>query len=233
MRVHQTVQVGQRHAVRVPVGVAFSILALFACNDPKDANEKNFTKVINELIRDTAACFDDRAVGGTGMTATGKPYFHFPLSLASDPTTGMSYRDKNAIGHLNSFVDAGLLNASDEMVEWKNIMGQVRQVPGRVYTLTDEGKKWHHSDGAGRFCYGVAEVDEITSFTEPSDAGGRTMTSVKYTYKVDDLADWTEHDYFAPMREKVEASEDSPVPGTISLILTNNGWEPLGSHMGF
>jgi hypothetical protein len=215
------------HFFKAALLVLFS--SVVACSDPKDPSEKNFEKAINEAIKESVACFNDKVVGGSGTNMFGsRDLFKFPLSLMSD-----NYTEREYIGHLNSFVDAGLLTGSDEKVEKKYMMGRIEMVPGRVYDLTGVGRESYRGDGQSRFCYGVAVVDEITNFTIPAAAGPQQMVTVQYTYRIEDLADWTEHDYFSSLRKKAEASEDAPIEETAMLTLTNNGWVPYGTSLGF
>jgi hypothetical protein len=212
-------------------GLLVLISSVVACSDPKDPSEKNFEKAINEAIGETTACFNDKVVGGTASSLFGRPYFKFPLSLEPNPVTGRSFKDEEAMGHLNSFVDAGLLTLSEGIVEQKNSWGRTKQVSVPVYDLTDLGRESYRGDGS--FCYGIAVVQEITNFTIPATMGPQQMVTVKYTYSIEDLVDWTDHDYFSTIRDNAEASEDAPINDTMILVLTNNGWVPYSlSLMG-
>jgi len=206
------------------------ISSVMACSDPKDPSEKNFEKAINEAIKESVACFNDEVVGGTGSGWT-QNFFKFPLRFVPNPATGM-IEGKRAIGHLDAFVEAGLLAASEEIVEQNRGQWDRKQVSVRVYDLTDVGRESYRGDGSGSFCYGIGVVDEITNFTLPAAAGPQQMVTVQYTYRIEDLADWTEHDYFSSLRENAEASEDTPIKGTAMLTLTNNGWVPYGASLG-
>ena len=78
---------------------------------------------------------------------------------------------------------------------------------------------------------GQKSVDCVVNWREPVTVGGSSQTEVTYTYKIVNLAPWTQRSdiqqAFSDNRAVVGgASKTNQAAG---LKLTNNGWEVPGS----
>lgn len=106
-----------------------------------------------------------------------------------------------------------------------------------VFNLTEEGKKVYAADTVhqmgygtiGGLCFGKVTVKEIAEFTEPSDAMGRRISHVSYTFVVTDFPAWAKSPEILaalPDLKKSVESENTPIKHQAMLVLTNNGWAP-------
>lgn len=172
-------------------------------SDPKEANEANFKKAVQEY-------FD-------------KKYPVCPIKgdFPTDPKSSlMKYNYGKIKAIYEEMVKAGLLV--------KQKAGK-----DAVYDLTDEGKKYYKESKSdkeyelGSFCFGSAQVKEILNFTEPSQLLGHTISEVKFTYQVNDLPNWVKSPEIYELRsslKKLVHSEEAPVESRRVLVLTNKGW---------
>jgi hypothetical protein len=191
------------------------VITLAGCGDPMDANEDNFTIALNQEFKDNPVCFTQDILGSSAVL--GK-YFDFPVTVSR-----RSYNYQKLVGHLDQFVEAGLLSAESVSLEARNGFGQ--PYTGRKYDLTDMGRKYHRTLwGHGRFCYGNRVVKEITQYTMPTEAQGMKASKVKYTYTVEGIPDWAQMDYFRNVVKNAVKSKAEPIEDEAVLYLTNKGW---------
>lgn len=186
------------------------------CSDPKAANEKNFKIAIQKTLdAEFPKCY---------ITA------NFPATVA-----GFDVNNHKAI--FPALVKAGLLSEKNEPHEVPDgFFGNKKKIIMQaVFDLTDEGKRFYKADAeksimgedTGGFCFGKAEVKEITEFTEPTDAMGMRISQVKFTYAVSDFPAWAKSSEISAAISslgKAIESEETPIKGADVLALTNNGW---------
>lgn len=105
----------------------------------------------------------------------------------------------------------------------------------RRYQLTAEGQKYFRAvPGAfgktGGFCYGQKSVDSVVKWSQPVTADGRSQTEVTYTYKIMNLAAWSERSDIQQSFSDIRATVTgvSKVNQAIGLQLTSDGWEVVG-----
>lgn len=130
--------------------------------DPKEANNENFTKAINEYLtsdKQRLNCFNI----GKG----------FPKEAF---TTEQAMKDYESIG---------LLKSKTMKVEIRNMFlmtttNKKEYKDALVYDLTDAAKAFYKN---GRVCVGKVKVDEILNFTAPSELMGQEVSTVKYKYE--------------------------------------------------
>ena len=89
-------------------------------------------------------------------------------------------------------------------------------------------KRQEYKRGGGQhepqLCYGQRIVDEIVSFTEPADIRGVTVSSVKYTFNVGNVADWAKMPEINIRYPHIEAYLANTSEDTDDLVLTGQGW---------
>jgi hypothetical protein len=185
------------------------------CSSKSDPNEKNFTPVINQLFtQNNLACLPGNSYP-TDLPAS--------TSEKDDPV-GFEYRK-----FLDSLVNAGLLKSIPVPA------GKAKLLPGPAlrYQLTDSGLKYFHPDAAdtpdarsGELCYGHLSFGKVIRWDAPVKLGDYQGTSVYYTYRIDDLADWAKRsDVQAASRQLRETVNGI---GTreyhYAVTLTNEGW---------
>lgn len=183
---------------------AFSIFILVGCSNSTDANKENFSKSVQDYLTQEMACLK-----------IGSRYLNKGLQS--------QYLD------LNELVKIGLLKK--ESLAPKSALTR-RIDPTVRYSLTEQGQKISKTNkgrigSVTRLCYGDNELVGITNFTKPADMRGRTVSKVRYTYKVTNIADWAKTESvvqkFESLKEKLN-SDNTPLKGKATLVLTNNGW---------
>lgn len=195
------------------------LLVLIACNSTKRPSNANFTNAINQYL----------AKHGQACTSIGR---QFPIDIpASKPT------DQYGLGpQMAALQQAGLVSETDTTAVVHGMLDPLRgsTPPQRVkrYQLTVEGQKYFQQvpgtfGQTGGFCYGQKTVDSVVKWTDPVMVGGASQTEVTYTYKIVNLAPWTQQadvqQAFPDIRAVVGgASKANQAAG---LQLTNNGWE--------
>jgi hypothetical protein len=193
------------------------LLALTACNSAKKADDANFTKAINEYLRNH----------GAACTVIGR---QFPIDLPQSEQIEHFWIEPK----LAALEQAGLVQATETTAVVHGMLDPLRgstpPQPVKRYELTANGKKYFQQipgslGKTGGFCYGQKSVDSIVKWTEPATMGTSSQTEVTYTYRIVDPADWAErHEVqqaFSDIRTTINgASKTNEVAG---LQLTSRG----------
>lgn len=195
------------------------MLALTACNSTKKASETNFKKAINEYL----------AKHGEACTVIGR---QFPI----DVPRSEQVEQYGIAPKLVALEQVGLLHASDTTVVVHGMLDPLRgSGPAqhvKRYELTEAGKKYFQQipgmlGQTNGFCYGQKSVDAIVKWTEPVSIGASSQTEVIYTYKIVDVAPWTQSpgvlQAFPDIRTTVNGA--SKTTEVVGLQLTSKGWE--------
>lgn len=212
---------------RIAVLVTSSIL-LAACGNKTDANEKNFGAALSQYLDkkgDLCLQLKDWPVEVSEMD----------LRLQETMPTGTA-------GQMAALKAVGLVSGvdveRDEMYPFGN-KPTGRKFTVKRYTLTEIGKKFYREAEVDSFmgtkkamqlCYGKTALDEVVKWEGPMKFGDFQTVSVKYTYKIDNLAEWANKPEFQVAFPYVKNEIDGI--GTKeeqhSLKLTNLGWEANG-----
>jgi len=202
--------------------VVLSTLLLAGCDSPKDANKSNFEKAVNASLEKECII-----VSPMGMFDA-KPY---PVRLAviqPDNFTSQEQADKRnseRFSNLDALVKAGVLAVRETQVnEIVGFSETGKQVSGREYSLTGDGKKYLKSDKRPDFCVGHYKVDEINDFTEPGDAMGMKISRVNYTYSPAGVAAWVNNDEIKKAFPELSRQMETKQKGHKTLVLKNDGW---------
>jgi hypothetical protein len=195
-----------------------SVLSLTACNDTKKPSDGNFRTAIDQYL----------GKHGKACTWIGRP---FPIDV-SESEQKLQWGTGAQMAVLEA---AGLVRSSGTIAATPGILGP--DAPRRVkrYEPTVTGKRYLQEvpgilgQSVG-FCYGDKTVDSIVKWTEPVTMGAYSQTEVSYTYKIANLAPWTERPdvqrEFGDVRTTVNGiSKSSEIAG---LQLTSQGWEVPG-----
>lgn len=187
------------------------------CGDPKEASKPNFEKAINAYFQTAPECID--------------VFVRDKLPV----TVQVSGYSTSKVERYDRFVKVGLLKATDGEAESAGLFSKER-VKTRQYELTDEGKRYYFEDasnpvlvfavGASRgFCFGKRSVAEIKNFSEPSNLDGLTVSQVNFTYRISDVAKWSEDsDIRAAFPEMAKKLTTPAVDGKATLVKTGDGW---------
>jgi hypothetical protein len=204
-----------RRLLLIPLTVSLTVTA---CNNPKKPNDANFRKAINQYLEKH----------GHACTWIGRP---FPIDVSESEQKLQS----GTGSQMAALEQAGLVRSSDTVTATPGIFGPVAPRRVKRYEPTEASKKYLQqlhavlSESTG-FCYGDKTVDSIVKWTEPVTMGAALQSEVTYTYKIANLAPWTERSdiqhEFGDIRTTVNGiSKSNEIAG---LQLTNQGWEVPG-----
>lgn len=186
------------------------LVVLAGCSDAMDANKTNFENVLNKTLAEDPVCF--------GISILGDNMSKFPVTY-SKRALAYAHNTKN----LNQFIKTGLVSSETVTLEAKTHWGGSQT--GTKYDLTEMGKKYFVEDSyLSRFCYGNKVLNEIIEYTEPAETGGVKVSTVKYSYIVEDIPDWAKNDYLKNIVKEALNSRDEPIKDETVLYLTNKGW---------
>ncbi len=186
-------------------------LLLTACNDPKALNSQNFQNALNQnFMQKEGAC-----------TQVQK----FPLDVVENLV------DEDTNRELNALEKVGLVVSVEQQKPIVSIGDLSMQVKVRHYELTENGKKFYQpipqADNFAKLCFAGMRVDKIVEWTEPVAASGEMVTTVTYTYKLVDIADWSKNPEIQNVFPAIKniISDASKRQLRQFLHLTNNGWK--------
>ena len=102
------------------------------------------------------------------------------------------------------------------------------------YELTEKGRSFFHADrndpDSGELCYGKKALDTLVKWDGPLKIGDYQVASIRFHYKVVDLADWAKDTNVQVAYPAIKRTLDGA--GTSqqshSVKLTNVGWEAVG-----
>lgn len=202
------------------IGVA---LLLAACSSANDASKGNFAKAINAQLAERCI-----SVNPGGLLMNGNAYpLSAPVKTAGkygfETITEAQAKTANdqEFAKADALVKVGLLAEKDAPV--KPMFGK-EMVPGRVYTLTDEGKKALQRADYSALCVGHYKVDEVVDFTVPGNAMGATISEANYTYSPTGVASWATNDAVKTAFSGLASELASGQKGRATMVLKNNGW---------
>ena len=209
---------------------AFAIAAIAAsitsgCANPKAASEENFSTAIRVYM----AAHDERQCTQDSLSFPQSYYDRaaWGPSMTSDATT--TYDALASAGLVTRSVHSTYHQAAMFMPAWTERVTTYNISPdGQRYVSKQQG---YGSSVFAKFCYAYKALDRVTNFTVPGDLGGMTISQVRYTYSLSNVAQWANNkriDGAFPDVEQTMQGADATQEST-TLTLTNNGWEVAGS----
>jgi len=171
------------------------------------ASKGNFTKAI------------DAQLAKQCITINLESLTPFPVSIANNDARFARY---------NVLAKAGLLTAVDSWVRPSTIFGitaGTQTVPGKTYSLTDEGRQALRDPRATVFCAGHYKVDDVVDFTVPANAMGETISRVTFTYSPSDVPAWVSSSGTQAAFPSLAKELASKQQGEATMVLKNDGWQ--------
>ena len=197
------------------------LLLLSGCKNPQKSNEANFKAAINEyLIKHGKTCIP-----------ISRPFpFDIPIANLNEtagPVTEMAALERVGLLHSTNTtaVVHGMLDA---------LRGSRPPQAVKRYEMSSDGQKYFQqyqtaigqSDG---FCYGQKEVNSIVKWDELVKQGDSSVTSVTYTYRIENQADWARQPDVERAFPIIKMTLDQAGTNqTAEAHLTNKGWEIAG-----
>jgi hypothetical protein len=196
-------------------------LALAACANPRAVNDANFATAIRTYL----ASQDEHQCTNNAM--------NFPQSFSDRAAYGVLNNDTSAY---DALVRVGLarrqLRVLHHAADWFNPAWTERVT---TYSMTRSGHRYATTSNNGggslsaRFCFAVKGFGRVTNFTVPGDMGGMTVSQVRYTYTLADVAPWASNsgiqNAFPEIRQTVAGA--GVARESTAVTLTNNGWEVM------
>ncbi len=191
----------------------FVAFLVTGCGSPKDASKSNFKRVLNDYYANHCIIVD------AGVS-------RFPVVKQTDGLAAYG------IEKLNALADAGMLTVRDTVVEKMVSFGRAtKNFPAKVFDISEKGKKFYAENsivGFGTyqkgFCAGTLKVDEVTSFTEPNNFSGFTVSNVNVKSSPKKVHNWVKDEgiseAFPRIAQKIKVSRAETHP----LILMDKGW---------
>jgi hypothetical protein len=179
-----------------------------SCSDPRKPSEKNFRVAIQAYLD---ASYPKCILMGS-----------FPVDTPELDLSNMSPA-------LEALKDAGVLTSREKSRRTAGgFFGEKKKTQVlSTYDLTSEGRKSYDPNagkGRGGICIGKARVIDIARFTEPADFLGSRISSVTYTFAVENLPPWAHNAAVAKAFHQVEQWNNSPLQASDVVVLTNKGW---------
>ncbi|EDT01286.1 hypothetical protein [Burkholderia ambifaria] len=214
-----------------PIAVCCGLL-LAACGSQKDASKENFAKAINKHLSSQCIAIDPAwPLSGEG----------YPVSIEMEgpgqfrPQMEVDKRNRDATRKYDALVQAGVLT---ERSGTKRIVplygsGGPKDVPAKLYDLTDTGKKAQAAMGGKgtALCVGHYKVDMILSFTQPASAFNAIVSEVSYGFSPDDVVEWAKSSEVLHAFPSLQQALGVPRRGRTTVLLTSDGWVE-GSEFG-
>ncbi|MEG8058496.1 hypothetical protein QP150_19185 [Sphingomonas sp. 22L2VL55-3] len=164
----------------------------------------------------------------TGWAGEGASPFPAYVAMPTAPAGQSNFEDRTR--SFDALVKSGLASTSTGTIESDSSWGGSKtKLAVKIYNLTEQGQKAFVKSPDGNpygndFCYGTPAVSEVTQFTEPSAAFGATMSSVAYTYHVNDQAGWATNPAMVEAFPILKQATGDKLEGKTTVVLTNNGW---------
>ena len=192
--------------------VLLSLLLLQACesaDDPKAANEKNFSKAVTEFLKDTKP-----------LTFT-IFQIHFPKYVAE------GYANYNTLLVLEKYKIVQAITQG-QSTNYSN-----QTVKNYTFDLTEEGKKFYKNvNGWHTLVFGKPKFKSIVKWEEPTD----NKTTVTFKYVVEEIPEWAkdkdiwekDSSHISLRSEKDRLKEyvnGKEKEGRVTLVRTNVGWD--------
>ena len=205
----------------LPWLMLLGVLLLIGCASRKDANEKNFSEALNSYL------------AKKGQLCLGIPST-WPVDLNEAERRG----GIGTAAEIAALEKAGLLRSHETETEYTPPLS-TRPVKARVlrYELTEDGKKFYREKQTlalvgtkgkqGDLCFEEQALDKIVKWEGPTVAGDSKESSVFYTYRIDNLADWAKNPDIQRIFPGVLSSIDGAgkIQMNQALTLTDKGWQ--------
>jgi hypothetical protein len=185
-------------------------MSLWGCGtDPKAPTDVNFAHAIDHAL--------DRPEEG--------------LCLSHTPAFPADVKDNSSseVAEYARFVRAGLATEKIEDRVWR-FGNSVHPEKVHVYALTSAGTRGiaHRIGfftGGPTFCFASLRVGKIVNFAEPANALGVRITQVRWTPRVERVADWATSPGAKAAFPEIERDLSSPHERGSALQLADSGWE--------
>jgi hypothetical protein len=211
-----------KYAKPIFISAGFAI-ALVGCGSPKEASKDNFRSVIDKYL-------DNSCI----MVSPGRSEFPVTLELRPSNEKWAATRNAETTRKYDALVGIGMLEVQDGSTQVrKNLYNEeIITVPTKTYTFSKKGEEaYTKNEGRGffggptqGFCVATYQVNEVSSFSEPSQAMGYTISNVNFSVSPTDVKDWATKEDIKNAFPRLAAKLQQNQKKSATLILMNDGW---------
>jgi hypothetical protein len=208
-------------SIIVSVGL---VTALAGCGSPKDASKDNFKNVINGYLDKNCILVSPR-----------NNKFPVTIELLPPDNKWAEKRNPEKTKQYDALVSIGMLEVKDSTAQVSKGLYSLNEkitVPIKIYSLSVKGKEAFTKNtrrgffgGTNQgFCVATYQVNEVSSFSEPSQAMGYTISNVNYSFSPKDIKDWAANDNISKAFPRLAKSLEENQKKSATLVLMNDGW---------
>jgi hypothetical protein len=203
--------------------IAPAVLACFlaACGSSKEASNSNFEKALNKHYAKECITVEPVTLSGDGNK--------YPVTIVLQTKDSYGEAKADAMNaqttrYFDGLVDAGVLAVSTGTKQEKSWLGNREfTAPTKIYSLTDAGKKALVQPDSLALCIGHYKVDDVTRFSEPSNALGHTIPEVAFTVSPVDVPDWAKDDKLTKLY-RLDQRLSAHAKANRTMVLASDGW---------
>lgn len=205
-----------------------SMVAMAACGSKTDANEKNFGAAISKaMAKDPDVCLAPQI---------------WPVEVPVVAPRLNPGATRNA-PQLAALESVGLLSSEDVEVDEPGFFGKSTRTRMKRYMPTLSAKPYYRqkemvnvtANGGGekvkggKLCWAQGSLDKVVKWDLPTKLGDAQETTVAFTYKLANIADWAKkpevQSAFPEVKKMIDGA--GTVQVTTPVKLTSEGWESV------
>ncbi len=194
------------------------VASLSACSSKTSANEENFGLAVSRYFdKKGEMCLDP---------------IKWPVDVYDIDVRQQKLYPDNAAGQMSALEAVGLARGEDVELPGAVVDGKANAVKVRRYTMTDAAKPYLKTAPGKqpRICWGRKSLSKVIRWADPAKVGDHEETSVLYTYKLANVADWARKpqvkEAFPELGRNIDGERSQKEK--LYVKLTPNGWEALG-----
>ena len=194
------------------------VASLSACNSKTSANEENFGLTISQYFdKKGDLCLDP---------------IKWPVDVYEIDIRQQKLYPDNAAGQMSALEAVGLARGEEIELPGAVVDGKASGVKVRRYIMTDAAKPYLHAKPGKqpRICWGRKSLSKVIRWADPAKVGDHEESSVIYTYKLSNVADWARKpqvkEAFPELGRNIDGERSQKEK--IYVKLTPNGWEAFG-----
>ncbi|GAA5019745.1 hypothetical protein GCM10025794_07020 [Massilia kyonggiensis] len=194
------------------------VASLSACNSKTSANEENFGLTISQYFdKKGDLCLDP---------------IKWPVDVYEIDIRQQKLYPDNAAGQMSALEAVGLAKGEEIELPGAVVDGKASGVKVRRYIMTDAAKPYLHAKPGKqpRICWGRKSLSKVIRWADPAKVGDHEESSVIYTYKLSNVADWARKpqvkEAFPELGRNIDGERSQKEK--IYVKLTPNGWEAFG-----
>lgn len=192
---------------------------LSACGGKTAANEKNFGITLTQYFdKKGDLCLDP---------------VKWPVDVYDTDLRQQKLYPDNVAGQMAGLEAAGLAKGEDIELPGTFVDGKPSgTVKVRRYTMLDAAKPWLRAKAGQppRLCWGRKSPDKVLRWADPAKVDGIEQSSVIYTYKLSNVADWARKPQvkqgFPELGRTIDGEHTQKEK--LYVKLTPQGWEGVG-----